>query len=128
MLERLNPPTVPAPASTYSQVVIHPANARRIVVSGQVGVRADGTVVEGLDAQVEQAFRNLIACLAAAGAGPEHIVKVTSFMVAPGDVMVARKWRQRLMPGVAPASTYLVVAGLASSSFLFEVECEAIVP
>lgn len=128
MLERLNPTTVPAPASAYSQVVIHAANTRRIVVSGQIGVKQDGTALEGLDAQVEQAFRNLIACLAAAGAKPEHIVKITSFMVAPGDVTIARKWRQALMPGVAPASTYLVVAGLASPSFLFEVECEAIVP
>jgi enamine deaminase RidA (YjgF/YER057c/UK114 family) len=128
MLERLDPAGVPKPASRYSQVIVHPAAARRIVVSGQIGMTADGRVLEGLDAQVEQAMRNLLACLAAAGAGPQHVVKITSFMVAPGDVAVARKWRLALFGEAAPASTYLVVAGLADPRFLFEVECEAVVP
>lgn len=128
MLERLNPPTAPLPASSYSQAIVHPASAKRVVVSGQIGVTVDGKVLDGLDAQVRQSFENLVAVLAAAGATPADVVKVTTFMVAPGDVTVARKWRKHFFGDAAPASTYIVVAGLAAPEFLFEVEAEAIVP
>ena len=57
------------------------AGRRHIYVSGQVGNLADGTVVEGFRAQTAQAFRNLVTALAAAGAGPADLVKVTFLIV-----------------------------------------------
>jgi len=54
---------------------------RQIYVSGQVGNLADGTVVEGFWAQTAQAFRNLVVALAAAGASPADLVKVTFLIV-----------------------------------------------
>lgn len=128
MFTRLNPAGAPKPASAYSQVVVVPAGGRRVVVSGQIGVTPEGQVRDGLEAQTEQCFSNLLACLAAAGAGAEHVVKITIFMVAPGDVALSRTYRDRFLPGVRPASTYLVVAGLASPALLVEVEAEAVVP
>lgn len=128
MLERLNPPTVPKPASAYSQAVRHDAAARRLVVSGQIGVSADKVLAEGLAAQIDQAFTNLVAVVRAAGLGPEHVVKIVAYMVAPGDVALYRAARDRALEGHEPASTYVVVAGLADPRFLFEVEGEAIGP
>lgn len=122
MLTFRNPDGAPAPASRYSQSVEIPAGARWLQISGQIGVRPDGSVCEGAEAQMEQAWSNLIANLRAAGMGPEDLVKVTVFLTRTEDIPVSRSVRERMLQGAAPASTLLVVAGLASPDFLFEVE------
>lgn len=126
MIEYLNPKSVPQPASAYSQAIRHRAGASRLVISGQIGVTADGTVLDGLEAQVDQAFANLVAIVEAAGLKRGNIVKIVAYMVAGGDVAVYRQARDRLFQGHRPASTYIVVAGLADPRFLFEIEGEAV--
>jgi enamine deaminase RidA (YjgF/YER057c/UK114 family) len=54
-----------------------------LFVSGQVGSRSDGTPAPDYQAQVRQAFANLKATLAAAGATLDDIVDVTSFHTDP---------------------------------------------
>jgi 2-iminobutanoate/2-iminopropanoate deaminase len=51
-----------------------------LYVGGQNGTDADGTLVEGLGAQSEQALRNVLAVLAAAGSGPEYVGKLTIYL------------------------------------------------
>jgi len=121
----LNPPEIAAPASRYSHGVLVPASAKRLVISGQVGVYPDGVVADGLAAQIEQAFVNLEAVLAAAGMGVGDLVKITAFMVPADGVGLFRTIRDRRLLGHAPACTYVQVAGLASPAFLFELEGEA---
>jgi enamine deaminase RidA (YjgF/YER057c/UK114 family) len=128
MIERLNPAGVPKPASAYAQAVVHPAAARRLVVSGQIGVDAAGRAAEGLDAQVALAFGNFMTVVRAAGMGPEHVVKITCFMKAGGDVAVYRRRRDEILEGHAVACSYIEVAGLAAPHLLFEVEGEAVGP
>jgi len=126
MIEYLNPKSAPQPASAYSQAIRHRAGASRLVISGQIGVTADGTVLDGLEAQVDQAFTNLVAIVEAAGLKRGNIVKIVAYMVAGGDVAIYRQARDRLFQGHRPASTYIVVAGLADPRFLFEIEGEAV--
>lgn len=126
MLLRLNPPTAPLPASAYAQAIVHGANARRLVLSGQIGVTAQGEIRDGLEAQIEQAFANFMAIVQAGELGPEHVVKIVAYMVAGGDVGLYRRARDKAFAGHRPASTYVVVAGLADPRFLFEVEGEAV--
>lgn len=126
MIERVNPPTVAAPASPYAQAVVHSAGARRIVISGQIGVTRDGKVVQGLEAQARQAWANILAILAAQGFDKRHLVKATTFCTVPGQVAVNRKARMEALGDLLIASTYLEVAGLASPDFLVEVEAEAV--
>ncbi len=121
-----NPPTIAAPPSRYSHGVLHAAGARRLVVSGQVGTRPDGSLAEGLEAQMEVAWDNLAAILAAAGMGLTDLVRITGFAVPAGSVGLFRTVRDRRLLGHAPACTYLEVAGLASPAFLFELEAEAV--
>lgn len=125
MLTRRNPEGAPAPGSRYSQSVEVPAGARWLHISGQIGVAPDGTVRKGAEAQIEQAWNNLLANLKAAGMGPEDLVKVTVFLTREEDIPVSRTIRQRALGDAAPASTLLVVAGLASPDYLFEVEAIA---
>ena len=72
----LNPPTVSTPASRYSQGVLVKADARRLILSGQVAVRPDGSLAQGLEAQTHLVFDNIEALLAAADMDLSHLVKL----------------------------------------------------
>jgi 2-iminobutanoate/2-iminopropanoate deaminase len=125
MLKRHNPPTVAAPFSRYSHGVEAPDNARWLVVSGQVGVTAEGKVLTGAKAQIEQAWRNVLNVLQAAGMGPHDLVKVTIFLTDRAHLQMLRDIRDAMLQGAAPASTLLFVAGLASPDWLVEIEAIA---
>jgi 2-iminobutanoate/2-iminopropanoate deaminase len=122
MLKRHNPPTVAAPFSRYSHGVEAPDNARWLVISGQVGVTAEGKVLNGAQPQIEQAWRNLLNVLQAAGMGPHDLVKVTIFLVDRAHLQLLRDTRDAMLKGAAPSSTLLFVAGLASPDWLVEIE------
>lgn len=121
-----NPPGAPQPASRYSQAALVEGEGRRLVLSGQVGVRPDGTSVADPVEQIDQALANLGALLAAHGMSPANIVKVTVFLTDTALIGPWRAKRDAFMQGAAPASTLLVVAALASPGFKVEVEAEAV--
>jgi 2-iminobutanoate/2-iminopropanoate deaminase len=125
MLETYNPQTVAPPFSRYSHGVEATAGARWLYISGQVGVTPEGKVADGAAAQIEQAWRNVVSVLEAAGMGPRDLVKVTTFLINRDDLPTARTVRDRMLQGAAPASTLLFVAGLASPEWLVEVEAIA---
>lgn len=120
-----NPDGVAAPAGRYSHAALVTGAGRRLVISGQVGIAPDGTILEGGPAQIEQALSNLGAILAAHGMTPRQVVKVTVFLTDPALVGPWREGRAALFGTHAPTSTLLIVAGLASPQFLVEVEAEA---
>ena len=126
MPQFLNPPTVQQPSSRFSQAVLVNAGAKRLIISGQVGARADGTIVEGLAAQTELVFDNLVAVLKAGGMDLTDLVKLVIYCAAPGGAGVVREIRNRRLGSHAPASTFVQVAGLANPSYLVEIEGEAI--
>lgn len=128
MLKHLNPEGVPKPGSPYSQAVEAAPGMRWLHVSGQIGVAPDGTVLEGAAAQIEQIWRNILGCLQAAGMGPQDLVKVTVLLTRPEDIPISREIRQRMLQGAEPASTLMIVAGLASPQFLAEIEAIAAAP
>jgi enamine deaminase RidA (YjgF/YER057c/UK114 family) len=126
MVKSYNPSTVAPPFSHYSHGVEAPANARWLHISGQVGVKPDGSIAQGPEAQMEQAWRNLFALLEAAGMTRRDLIKVTAFLtVDAADVGLFRRVRDRLLEGAAPASTLILVAGLANPEWLVEIEATA---
>jgi enamine deaminase RidA (YjgF/YER057c/UK114 family) len=96
------------------------------VISGQVGLRQDGTLADGLEAQLEQCWDNVIAVLRSAGMDVTNLVKVTIFVTVADAIAISRRVRERKLVGHAPASTFLQVAGLARPDFLAEIEAEAV--
>ncbi len=122
MLQRLNPATVSAPFSRYSHAVIAPQGYRWLYVSGQVGCDRDRNIGRGFEVQAELALGNLIACIRAAGFDPEDLVKVTVLLTRAGDIGAYRRIRDRLLGPVEPASTLMIVAGLAAPELLIEIE------
>jgi enamine deaminase RidA (YjgF/YER057c/UK114 family) len=121
-----NPPGAPQPQSRYSQAVLIEGEGRRLVLAGQVGVRPDGSVVADPAGQIDQALANVGALLAAHGMGVGGIVKMTVFLTDPALIPEWRRRRDAFLAGHAPASTLLIVAGLASPAFKVEVEAEAV--
>lgn len=120
-----NPPGVHAPGSRYSHAALVEGPGRRLVVSGQIGVAPDGTVAAAGQDQIAQALANLGAVLAAHGMGPRNVVKMGVFLTDRALIPVWRAEREKFLGSHAPASTLLVVAGLADPRYVFEVEAEA---
>jgi 2-iminobutanoate/2-iminopropanoate deaminase len=126
MITRLNPEGVPKPASNYAQAVVHEAKARRLVMSGQVGVTADGRLLDGMEAQLRQCWANLFALMKSAGFEKKHLVKTVIYVTLPGQVALSRRIRDEALEGLLTASTYVQCSGLASPELLCEIEGEAV--
>ncbi len=126
MIIRLSPEGAPKPASNYAQAVLHGASAQRLVISGQVGITADGKLLEGMEAQLRQCWANLFAVMMAAGFEKKHLVKTVIYVTQPGQVALSRRIRDEALEGLLTASTYIQCAGLASPDLLCEIEGEAV--
>ncbi len=121
-----NPNTVHKPAGPYHHTVLVSENARWLAISGQVGMDREGNIASGVRAQSEQVFRNIAACLEANGMRKQDLVKVTVYLTDARFVADYRAARSAVMgDDIQPASTLVIVAGLASPDFLVEVEAWA---
>jgi enamine deaminase RidA (YjgF/YER057c/UK114 family) len=119
------PTTIAPPAALYVHGMEVPANARWLFVSGQIGMRRDGTPGADAREQVEIIWSNIATILAEAGMALTDIVKLTTYSTSPAYLPVLREVRERVLAGHLPASTLLVVAGLAKPEWLVEVEVYA---
>ncbi len=125
MLTTHNPGTIAPAFSRYSLGVEAPAAARWLYVSGQVGVNPDGSFADGPEAQMEAAWRNVLAILDSAGMGAGDLVKVTAYLTRAEDIGFYREVRDRMLGGAEPASTLLVISALAHPDWLVEIEAVA---
>ncbi|KIW93302.1 uncharacterized protein Z519_05907 [Cladophialophora bantiana CBS 173.52] len=128
----INPSDVPPPRPTYSHVQCTPLSSTStlVTIAGQIGVDiSTGTAPEDFIAQVEIALSNLGKCLAAAGATPKDIVKMTQFVVnlETSDNAARSEAYCKFLGGHRPPSTLVGVAALAAPNWLYEVEAMAIV-
>jgi enamine deaminase RidA (YjgF/YER057c/UK114 family) len=124
-LQRLNPDTTAPPVGLYSQGVVTPGSGRWLHIAGQVGVRRDGTLGEGFEAQAQAAWENVVGVLAAAGMAPGDLVKVTTFLTDAGHLPQFGAVRAKFLGDARPASTLLIVKALARPEWLVEVEAVA---
>ena len=125
-MQYLNPDEVVKPASNYVQGVVHVTATRRIVVSGQLGLKPDGTIEDGLEAQMERAWSNLFGVMQAGGFAKTDLIRAVIYVTVPGSVGVYRAVRDRMLDGHRCANTYLEISGLAAPEFLVEIEAEAV--
>jgi enamine deaminase RidA (YjgF/YER057c/UK114 family) len=128
-LELINPEELPTPES-YTHVVA--ATGRRLVfVAGQVADDAYGNLVGpgDLAAQARQAFANVGRSLAAAGAGPEQVARITIYVVhhRPEYLPDISAARIAVFGDHKPADTLLGVETLAQPGYLIEVDAIAVV-
>lgn len=123
-----NPEGAPAPVGRYHHAAIVPPGTRLVEISGQVGVRADGSILADGAGQCAQAFANLMAVLKGVGGSAADLVKVTVFLTDPALIPAMREARTAAFGAAMPASTLLIVAGLAAPSYVVEVEATVALP
>src|SRR5438105_12288093 len=125
MLNKHKPPSITAPLGAYTHGIEVPPGARVIHVSGQVGMRPDGRVAEGIEAQLACAWQNILAILAASNMAAGDIVKVTTFLTRAEDFKVHPRIRAQYLGDARPAATAVCVSALAAPEFLCEIEAVA---
>lgn len=120
-----NPESVRPPGGPYTHSIEVAPDARWLYVAGQTGVAPDGSVPEGIEAQSDVAWSNLVAVLKDAGYEIEDVVQMKTFLVRREDREGYGEVRTRYLGGHRPASTFLLVSGLADPRFLVEIEAVA---
>jgi enamine deaminase RidA (YjgF/YER057c/UK114 family) len=107
------------------------ARGSMVFVRGQVGQDLDTAANVGVGdpvAQTEQAMKNISQLLGEAGAGLEHICKITIYLTDPRFREPVYRTIGAWLKGVFPVSTGIVVAALARPEWLVEVDVIAVIP
>jgi len=109
------------------------ASGRTIFVAGQIGWDETETfVAKDFVGQFEQALRNILAVLAEADAGPEHVVRLTWFVTDKKAYLsearrVGEAYRE-VMGRNFPVMSVVEVSALMEDEALVEIEATAVVP
>ena len=131
MAHRIIQPTGWAAAKGYANGVMTADGT--LYVGGQIGWEADQVFrTHDFIGQMEQALRNIMAVVEAAGGGAEHLVRLTWYVVDKREYLarqaeVGQAYR-RVLGRHFPAMTMVVVAGLVEDAALVEIEATAVIP
>jgi enamine deaminase RidA (YjgF/YER057c/UK114 family) len=107
-------------------------SGRVVLIGGQIGWNAEGRFADGLVAQTRQALENILAVLREAGGGPQHIGRLTWFVVNMDDYRASLRelgaiYRE-VMGRHFPAMALVQVVSLVEPAALVEIEATAIIP
>ena len=113
----------------YSHVVTVNGPGKTIYIAGQLGRDLDGNIVGPGDmrAQMEQTFKNLDACLTAAGATWADVVKTNTFVTNYEEFAKNTDVRMRYFGVASPTSTTVQISRLAQAEAMVEIEMIAVV-
>jgi enamine deaminase RidA (YjgF/YER057c/UK114 family) len=126
----LQPPGWPRPRGYANGVV---AQGRLVFVAGQIGWDESGTLVsDDLVRQLERTLENTLAVLREAGAGPQHVARMTWYITDKRDYLArAREIGEvyrTLMGRHYPAMAVVEVKALVEDRAKVEIETTAVVP
>jgi enamine deaminase RidA (YjgF/YER057c/UK114 family) len=131
MMRILQPPQWAKPRGFANGIAVK--GGTTVYVAGQVGWKAEG-VWEARDfaGQFRQALRNVLEVLAQAQGRPEHIVRLTWYVVDRDEYLASLKavgeaYRE-LMGGHYPAMSVVQVSALVESLARLEIEATAVIP
>ena len=128
----LQPPGWQRPRG-YSNGVAVDGGGTLVFVAGQIGWAEDGSFpAADLVGQVRVALENVVAVLAEAGGRPEHIVRMTWYVVDRADYLasaaaIGEVYRE-LLGRVYPAMSAVEVSALMEAEAKVEIEVTAVVP
>jgi len=128
--ETLHPAGWKCPSGYANGIV---AEGRTVYLGGQVGWNTDHVLeTHELAGQAEQALRNIVAILAEAGAGPEHLVRLTWFVVDMREYLDSLKdlgeAYKKVIGKHYPAMSVVQVATLVMPGIRVEIEATAVLP
>ena len=126
MKQSRNPETIHAPVGRYVHQVEVSAESRMLFLSGQVGMRLDGSVPEDPVEQFAVCLENILANLTAAAFETTDLVKLTTYVVGSLDAAGRRAALDRLLGSHISTSTLVYVAALAAPEYKVEVDAWAV--
>jgi enamine deaminase RidA (YjgF/YER057c/UK114 family) len=114
------------PVIGFSRAVV---DGRHVSISGTAPVMADGGDPPA-DAygQTKRVLEIIVAALAEAGAGPEHVVRTRTYLTNADDWEEVGRAHGEVFAGVRPASTMVVVAAFLDPRWVVEMEADALLP
>ncbi|SEE53506.1 RidA family protein [Jiangella alba] len=125
-IERLDPAALPAATGTYTHGTLVTGARRTVYVSGQVPwADADGRVPPEFDDQCRLTWRNVLAVLAEAGMGVEHLAKVTTYLADRRYREANSRIRQEVLGEHTPALT-IIITDIYAEDWLLEIEAVAV--
>lgn len=129
-MQVLQPKTWKRPKGYANGIV---AEGRMIFVAGQVGWdEQERFKSDSFAGQAEQALANIVAILAEAGAGPEHLVRLTWFVVDKAEYLASLEATgtayRRVIGRHYPAMSVVEVKGLYEDGARLEIEATAVLP
>ena len=117
---------LPAPVGPYSPAIVV---GNLVFVSGQAGRDpSTGILPDGVEAQTEQALRNVEAILRAAGSGLAHVVRCGVFLVDIGEFQQMNGVYSRMFGSHRPARTTVAVSALPGDGLRVEIDAVAVLP
>ena len=125
MKQPRNPESTHAPVGRYVHQIEVTGESRVLFLSGQVGMRPDGSVPDDPVEQLGVALENVMANLQAAGFEPTDLVKLTTYVVGEMDPAGRRGQLDRLLGAHITTSTLIFVAALAGPQYKVEVDAWA---
>ena len=126
----LLPPGWPRPKGYANGVTV---SGRQVYVAGMIGWDAEGVFhSDDFGVQARQALENIAAVLREAGAQPEHIVRMTWYVVDKREYLAAARavgaaYRE-IIGAYNAAMTAVEVKALIEDRARVEIECTAVVP
>ena len=120
-----NPDTIHAPVGRYVHQIEVTEPSKVLFISGQVGMRADGSVPEDATEQFVVALENVLANLTAAGLETKHLTKMTVYAVGALDPAGRRAALDRMLGEHVTCSTLVYVAALAAPEYKVELDAWA---
>jgi enamine deaminase RidA (YjgF/YER057c/UK114 family) len=127
--QRLNPDTLYRGSRSYYSQIVESTGTRQWHIAGMVPLTPERVVVgeDDMAAQAGQVMHNIGLALAAVGATPAHVVRITIYTTDMERFLaVGRPLVYAFFGDTPPASTLLGVARLADSKYLVEVEATAV--
>jgi enamine deaminase RidA (YjgF/YER057c/UK114 family) len=125
----LQPSGWPAPKGYANGMA---ADGRIVVTGGVIGWDTDEQLPDGFVAQVRQALSNIAAILTEAGAKPEHLVRLTWYVVDMEEYLANLKALGQVYRDVFgthyPAMALVQVVRLVEKAARVEIEATAVVP
>lgn len=109
----------------YGDAIEVPPHARWLMTAGTPGLAPDGTLPDGMTAQAEQAWSNIIDMLQRAGMSVDDLVKVTQYVTRESDIPAYVQVRSRVLGDARPASMLLVTPAFVRPEFLVEIDVVA---
>jgi enamine deaminase RidA (YjgF/YER057c/UK114 family) len=125
ILRHLSPARLRPPFGRYEHAVEAAGAQRLLFLSGQLGIAADGSIPDSVEAQTELVLANIDACLEAAGLARANVVRLTTFLTEADYRQGYMRVRDAWVANPPPASTLLVVKALVLPACKVEIEAIA---